>query len=46
MNGTVTEIALERENDRLVYEVELQTAQGSRETYIDAATGENVARAR
>jgi uncharacterized membrane protein YkoI len=46
MGGTVTEVGLERENDRLTYEVELQTAQGGRETHIDVATGQNVARNR
>ena len=38
--GQVTEASLEEEDDRLFYEVEVETAQGDREALIDTETGE------
>lgn len=40
IGGQATEASLEEEDDRLFYEVEIETAQGDREVLIDPRSGE------
>ena len=46
MGGRVTEVSLEREDGRIVYELEVETAGGERDIQIDASTGQNISQVR
>lgn len=40
VNGTVTEVELDEDDNQYVYELELNTSQGEAEVEVDAVTGE------